>query len=78
MTLLCDVFQDQWGFTPLHEAASKNKVEVCISLLQNGADPSVRNSEGQTPLDVAVGDAALVLTGDYRKVCLPCSEIGRL
>ena len=28
----------------------------------------MRNTDGNTPIDVAVGDAALVLSGQYRKV----------
>ena len=37
-------------------------------LLQNGADPNMRNTDGNTPIDVALGDASLVLSGQYRKV----------
>jgi hypothetical protein len=34
---------DLWQFTPLHEAASKNRVEVCSLLLSHGADPTLLN-----------------------------------
>lgn len=36
-------------------------------LLQNGADPNIRNTDGKTPLDLADPPARAVLTGDYRK-----------
>lgn len=31
--------KDNWDFTPLHEAAIKGKPDVCVLLLQAGADP---------------------------------------
>ena len=33
-------------YTPLHEAAIKAKIDVCIVLLQHGADHNIRNAEG--------------------------------
>ncbi len=48
---------DQWGFTPLHEAARKGKQPVCITLLQRGADPALANAEGETPLRLAQSPA---------------------
>ena len=38
--------RDNWSYTPLHEAAIKGKIDVCIVLLQHGADHTVRNAEG--------------------------------
>ncbi|XP_072522853.1 poly [ADP-ribose] polymerase tankyrase-2-like isoform X2 [Salminus brasiliensis] len=43
---------DLWKFTPLHEAAAKGKYEICKLLLQHGADPTKRNRDGNTPLDL--------------------------
>ena len=43
---------DKWGFTPLHEAAQKGRTQLCALLLAHGADPSMKNQEGQTPLDL--------------------------
>ncbi len=59
--------QDRWGWTSLHEAAIKGKSDVCILLLQAGADWNICNSDGKSPLEVAEGSARLVLTGEYKK-----------
>lgn len=44
---------DLWQFTPLHEAASKSRVEVCSLLLSEGADPTLFNCYSKSPIDVA-------------------------
>lgn len=44
---------DLWQFTPLHEAASKNRVEVCSLLLSYGADPSFLNCHNKSAMDLA-------------------------
>lgn len=36
-------------------------------MLQHGADPNIRNTDGKTPLDLADPPARAVLTGDYKK-----------
>jgi ankyrin repeat protein len=41
------------GFTPLHMAAMSGLKDEVELLLRYGADPMVRNGDGQTPLDVA-------------------------
>ena len=38
---------DKWGFTPLHEAAQKGRTQLCALLLAHGADPILKNQEGQ-------------------------------
>uniref|UniRef100_A0A8D8SAP2 Poly [ADP-ribose] polymerase n=1 Tax=Cacopsylla melanoneura TaxID=428564 RepID=A0A8D8SAP2_9HEMI len=43
---------DLWKFTPLHEAAAKGKADIVRLLLQHGADPSKKNRDGATPLDL--------------------------
>ncbi|KAM3955302.1 tankyrase [Aphomia sociella] len=58
---------DLWRFTPLHEAAAKGKADIVRLLLKHGADPTRRNRDGLTPLQlVRAGDAdtADALRGD--------------
>uniref|UniRef100_A0A8B9KW30 Poly [ADP-ribose] polymerase n=1 Tax=Astyanax mexicanus TaxID=7994 RepID=A0A8B9KW30_ASTMX len=70
---------DLWKFMPLHEAAAKGKYEICKLLLQHGADPTKKNRDGNTPLDlVKEGDTDIqdLLRGEdelldaARKGCL--------
>lgn len=42
------------GSTPLHAAALLGHSEIAEFLLQKGADPNIRNSEGHTALDYAL------------------------
>lgn len=44
---------DLWAFTPLHEAASKARLEVCSLLLSEGADPTQLNCHSKSAIDVA-------------------------
>uniref|UniRef100_A0A8C2L3B2 Poly [ADP-ribose] polymerase n=1 Tax=Cyprinus carpio TaxID=7962 RepID=A0A8C2L3B2_CYPCA len=58
---------DLWKFTPLHEAAIKGKDEICKLLLRHGANPTKKNRDGNTPLDlVKDGDTDIqdLLRGD--------------
>lgn len=59
---------DKWAFTPLHEAAQKGRTQLCALLLAHGADPTMKNQEGQTALDLATVSAAIT----------PASHIGML
>lgn len=43
---------DEFGNCPLHLAARKNATECLALLLQAGADPLVRNAEGQTAIQL--------------------------
>lgn len=43
---------DLWKFTPLHEASAKGKFEIVKLLLKHGADPTKKNRDGATPLDL--------------------------
>lgn len=49
----CVNAMDLWQFTPLHEAASKNRVEVCSLLLSYGADPTLLNCHNKSAIDLA-------------------------
>ena len=55
---------DKWGFTPLHEAAQKGRTQLCALLLAHGADPTLKNQEGQTPLDLCSADDVKCLLQD--------------
>lgn len=41
------------ALTPLHTAVRANKPEEYMVLVQRGADPSIKDAEGLTPLDTA-------------------------
>jgi len=41
------------GYTALHAAAAHDNVEMAQALLEAGADPALRNDEGQTAADKA-------------------------
>lgn len=45
---------DTDGDTPLHGACGKARPEVVRDLVQQGFDPRVRNSSGETPLHIAI------------------------
>lgn len=43
------------------------RFSISTALLQHGANPTIRNSEQKTPLDLADDNTRPVLTGEYRK-----------
>lgn len=45
------------GNTPLHLAAAEGLHNMCVFLMENGADPTIENKEKQRPVDVATNDA---------------------
>ncbi|XP_076345953.1 tankyrase isoform X1 [Tachypleus tridentatus] len=58
---------DLWKYTPLHEASAKGKYEIVKLLLKHGADPSKKNREGNTALELVKEgdqDVADLLKGD--------------
>ena len=75
-----DATENHLKYTALHDAAERNYIEMMQVLLAAGADPRVRNSSGQTPLDVVRGKRY----GDYAacisilEAALPAPDLGRL
>lgn len=55
---------DKWSFTPLHEAAQKSRTQLCSLLLAHGADPFMKNQEGQTCYDLATAEDVKSLLQD--------------
>lgn len=45
---------DVFGRTPLHEAASRGAMICCMHLVQRGANINRQDSDGNTPLSLAV------------------------
>ena len=41
------------GWAPLHDASANGRDKIVAYLLKNGADLNLKNSEGETPLDLA-------------------------
>lgn len=65
--------KDNEGRTALHSAAELGWDKVAKLLLERGADPSVRDAEGKTPLDLALQQVGDQQGGRGRRV----SEEGR-
>ena len=57
--------------TPLHWAVLNSQTQFVKYLLENGADTSIKNSDAQTPLDLAVNnentEIAVRLKGNSRQ-----------
>ncbi|KZW02100.1 ankyrin [Exidia glandulosa HHB12029] len=54
--------QDEFGFTPLHLAADRGSEEMVKLLLGHGADPSIKDPDGETALSLAqVSDHAAII-----------------
>ncbi|XP_053491945.1 espin-like protein [Ictalurus furcatus] len=47
------VIKDDWGGTPLHDAAENGEMECCRILLSHGVSPSERDVDGFTAADLA-------------------------
>lgn len=48
--------KDRYGWTSLHHALSEGHGDAAVLLYNEGADPSIENSDGETPLQVAADD----------------------
>lgn len=60
---------DRWQWTPLHESCARGKLDVAALLVRRGADVNLKNSDGQSPLDLCPegSELRLLLSGEYRK-----------
>ncbi|KAJ8279430.1 hypothetical protein COCON_G00064960 [Conger conger] len=47
------VIKDDWGGTPLHDAAENGELECCRILLRNEVNPTTRDRDGFTAADLA-------------------------
>lgn len=65
---------DKWAFTPLHEAAQKGRTQLCALLLAHGADPTLRNQEGQSPLDLVTVSVSSRCSRPSRRPHTPTSQ----
>jgi tankyrase len=45
---------DKWGYSCLHEAAQKGRSQVCALLIAHGIDPTIRNKDNKTALDLVI------------------------
>ncbi len=48
---------DSRGQTALHGAAAKGYAQVIAYLAEHGANPNLKDKQGKTPLDAAIGNA---------------------
>ena len=62
-------FQDKIGYTALHFAAQNNSFEYAKLLIDNGADPNIRDVHGNIPLWTAMFNSKLVIN-DTTKLLL--------
>ncbi|KAK8126887.1 uncharacterized protein PG998_002646 [Apiospora kogelbergensis] len=60
--------RDEHGRTPLHHACRSGRRETVELLLAAGADPTVQDKQGTTPLDACTEfEEEQMLWSDYRK-----------
>jgi ankyrin repeat protein len=62
----CDVNQiDNHGWTPLHYAASNRLEEIIKVLIDYGADRTIKDIWGNTPIDLAIYRESLPILENY-------------
>lgn len=64
---------DNWSFTPLMESAQKGRTQLCALLLAHGANPFLKNQEGQTAYDLATAEDVKSLLQDAMIAAQPLS-----
>nr|XP_046265225.1 oxysterol-binding protein-related protein 1-like isoform X2 [Scatophagus argus] len=58
--------RDSVGNTPLHCAAYRGQKQCIIKLLKSGASPTIKNSNGQTALDLVRSDELRLILAAYQ------------
>ena len=53
------------GWSPLHYASKQNDANIVKALLDKGADPTAKNQDGQTPIQVASNQDVLTAFQDH-------------
>ena len=55
-------FQEEWGWSPLHNAVQVGREDIVDLLLSHGAEPCLRKKNGATPFIIAgiVGNVKLL------------------
>ena len=66
--------QDKNGFTALHLCVASKSIKIATKLLQNGADTSLKDVNGRTPLDLAIekGQDEIKDLLEEREKCQSC------
>jgi len=57
------------GETPLHKASSTNRVQLCVWLLKNGADPNICNILQQKPADLSLSKEVQYICNHFDHYC---------
>ena len=50
------LFEDKYGYTPVHPAARSENPELLELCLDNGGDPNIKDEKGRTALDIATAN----------------------
>jgi hypothetical protein len=67
--------QDQFGWTLLHHAADRDRVELARLLLARGASRSIRNKDGQTAPQLATSPEMKALLGPAGPSPRPAAQV---
>jgi ankyrin repeat protein len=59
------------GWTPLHVALHYEFFDIAKLLLDHGADPNIRNDEGQTPLELIIAAREKIYDEEEKKIYDP-------
>lgn len=66
--------QDEYGWTLLHQAAQRDRVELAKILLNKGANKALRNKDGQSPGQLATSPEMKALLGGSVATAKPATS----